>query len=184
MAARPLPMPSALATDPAALLWRTLLTGLLLVACITDVRARRIPNALVLVTLALGVGHALLAWGGAVDGAGFTATPWAALLGTVVGLLVGLPFWAAGIMGGGDVKLFAAAAAWLGPTLVPEAATATAIAGGGLALLWMARRVASRAAALVPSLSGVWVAIERHPVTVPYGLAIAGGIAGPLWLAG
>lgn len=167
---------------PDLLAWRLLLTTLLLAACVTDLRARRIPNALVLAVLGTGLAHALLAWLGLAAPGDLAGTPAQALLGAGAALLVGLPLWAGRVMGAGDVKLFAAAGAWLGPDLLPEAALATALAGGVLALVWMARRLALRLTGQVPALGRLWTALERRPVSVPYGLAIAGGVAGLLWL--
>ena len=72
-----------------------------------------------------------------------------------------------GLMGGGDVKLLAAATLWAGPNTTPVLLLTTAILGGFLTLAllcWVAvRRVfASKDAILTPS---------RIPV--PYGVAIA-----------
>ena len=44
---------------------------------------------------------------------------------------------ALGVLGAGDVKLFAAGAAWLGPAGVWPATTYAALAGGVLALGWV-----------------------------------------------
>lgn len=95
-------------------------------------------------------------------------------------LLVGLGALCAGVamfalnwIGGGDAKLFAASALWLGlPALVPFLAW-TAIAGGALAtLLLLARK--SPLANLVRG--PFWVGRLLEPkADVPYGVAIAVG---------
>lgn len=151
---------------PATVLWRVLLGGLLAVACATDLRARRISNALVVVVLvaaAVRVGLAALGAPVVTADAVLAGGPGAAALGALVGLAVMLPLYALGMMGAGDVKLFAAAGAWLGPAGVFAAAVYTALAGGVLAVA--AVRLRS------------WR--EQH---LPYGLAIAAGVLAVVWL--
>jgi prepilin peptidase CpaA len=58
----------------------------------------------------------------------------AALAGWAVGLLLMLPGYLIGATGGGDVKLFAAIGAFLGPSLMFYALIHTAIAGALLAV--------------------------------------------------
>ena len=103
---------------------------LLVVACVSDIRARRIPNSLVLTVLVLGV---------LVSTASDPVVPGLlrALGGASVGLIVWLPGWLLRMMGAGDVKLFAAAGSWLGPLGALNAALFAAVAGGVLALIWM-----------------------------------------------
>lgn len=103
---------------------------LLIVACVNDIRARRIPNSLVLTVLALGV---LVSTASDPVGPGLIR----ALGGASVGLVVWLPGWLLRMMGAGDVKLFAAAGAWLGPLGALNAALFAAVAGGILAFVWM-----------------------------------------------
>src|SRR6185436_20859653 len=78
-----------------------------MVACVTDIRSRRIPNV-----LTFGAAVAAVLFPGATAG---TSGLLVALGGWVVGLLLFLPFFALGGMGGGDVKLLAALGAWIGP---------------------------------------------------------------------
>jgi len=97
------------------------------VACVTDVRTRRIPNWLTLGSAAVAVlAHAVLADGRA--GA-------AGAIGWLVGVALFLPVFALGGMGGGDVKLLGALGAWLGVPDVFWLAVYTSMAGGVLALV-------------------------------------------------
>jgi prepilin peptidase CpaA len=176
---------------PADLLWRALLTALLAAACASDLRARRIPNRLVLAVLALGLARGAFVWAaGAPAAPPLAAGPASALAGVAVGLAAWLPLYALGVLGAGDVKLFAAAAAWVGPHGVLPASTAAALAGGALGLAYFARNfVASRAAAL-PALAHAAGALGgpaggapggRGETRVPYGLAIAAGVLAAAW---
>ncbi len=171
-----------------ALLWRALLSALLGVACATDLRARRIPNALVATTLAVALLRAALAaWGGAPGaawggGPALAAGPGAALLGAAGGLAVWLPFYAAGVLGAGDVKLFAAAAAWLGPHAVLPASLYAGLAGGALGLAYLALGARHRLAfALVAGPRAGALAGGSRDTRLPYGLAIAAGVLAVAW---
>ena len=119
-------------------------------AAIVDLRCRRIPNVLC-ATLAFA-GIAMPATMGLTAAAG-------ALLAMAVALCIGTMVFEAGWLGGGDVKLVAACCAVVGaPNSVPLVLEIL-IAGGVLSLgALLLRRSAGVAA-----------------VTVPYGLAIAGG---------
>jgi len=96
------------------------------VACVTDVRSRRIPNVLTFsgALIAL-VFHGLT---NGLSGLGFAAA------GLLVGLGVFFVPFALGGMGGGDVKLMAALGAWCGPFTVLWLAAYTGIAGAVVAL--------------------------------------------------
>ena len=96
-------------------------------------------------------------------------------------LLIGLGALAAGIgmfalrwIGGGDAKLFAAAALWLGPPAALSFVVMTGLAGGALALAL----ISLRSPLLRPYvLSGpAWFGRLADPKeAVPYGVAIAAG---------
>src|SRR5262245_29223093 len=100
---------------------------LLLLACISDLRTRRIPNALTLSAIA-----AAIAFHGLTDG--LSGSAWS-LGGCFLGALLFFPVFALRGMGGGDVKLLAAVGGWLGPSQVVTAALLTSAAGGVLAVL-------------------------------------------------
>ena len=106
------------------------LAALLAWACAFDLRTRKIPNKLVLVIAVLGILYSLVARSpvaGAVQAFGGIAT----------GLAIWFPFYAVRMLGAGDVKLFAAASAWLGARTAVEAALWTALFGGAIALCVM-----------------------------------------------
>lgn len=94
---------------------------LLGIACSSDVGTRRVPNCITLSIAITGLVAEAMAGGlrGACSGL------LAALV--VFGLLA--PFWAKRIMSGGDVKLGAAAATWVGLARSPHYLLATAVAG-------------------------------------------------------
>jgi prepilin peptidase CpaA len=100
---------------------------LLALACVSDLRTRRIPNVL---TLSAAGGAVLFH---AVTG-GWSAVGWS-LAGLFVGALLFFPMFALRGMGAGDVKLLAALGAWLGPGQVAVVALATSLAGGAIAFV-------------------------------------------------
>src|SRR5689334_14045450 len=114
------------------------MTGLVLgilftAACVSDLRTRRIPNLLVLITAVAGIVAAVLtkSWSAGLIESG---------TGLGTGLVLWVPFYAFGMLGAGDVKLFAAASTFLGPRSALEASVYTALYGGVLALGYMLAR--------------------------------------------
>jgi prepilin peptidase CpaA len=105
---------------------------LVVAAALADVRWRRIPNLLNGALLAVGL---LIAAVAPVRASGLLA----AALGAGAGLIIWLPFYATGFLGAGDVKFFAALGSWLGPSLAWRASLATAVVGGGLAVVFLVR---------------------------------------------
>jgi prepilin peptidase CpaA len=104
-------------------------TGL---AAVIDLRTRRIPNALTGALAVIGVAIAATKLGPVGLGG--------ALLGCALGLAFMLPGHLFGATGAGDVKLFAAAGALLGPATTVQAFLYTAIVGGILAVVIAIRR--------------------------------------------
>lgn len=106
---------------------------LLLYGVFSDVRFRRVPNVLVLLLLGIGI----LGTSVGEAQAGSLAQ---SVLGAALGLAMWLPFWLGGLLGAGDVKYFAAAAAWLGVPLAWRTAVIAALVGGVMSLIVMAWR--------------------------------------------
>jgi prepilin peptidase CpaA len=155
-------------------------------ACITDLKSRRVPNA-----LTFGAALAGLAWGGA--SGGWSGLGWAAA-GWAAGLAVFLPFFLLRGIGGGDVKLVAAIGAWLGPVGALWVGAFAALAGGPLAVI-----VAASNGYLKTAFSNVWglltfwrvMGLTPHPgltlenktaPRLPYALPIFVGLMVTLWL--
>lgn len=89
-------------------------------------------------------------------------------------LLVGMIMFSLRWMGGGDAKLIAAAALWLGWPALLNFILATALAGGGLAILLLALRSAPLRPMI--ALGPRWVSrLAEQEQGIPYGLAIAIG---------
>ncbi len=165
--------------------WGALFTALLLAGCVTDVRSRRIPNALVLVILAAGVGFSLHSYP-------LKAALFNSAAGFALGFAIWIGFWILGMLGAGDVKFFAAAGAWLGPGPAWRAALIAAIFGGVLAVyaLIRDRRLKSGIERTALALSSRYLGVldstnESGPPAkqhLPYGVALAGGALVVAWL--
>lgn len=108
------------------------LIGILAACCVTDLKSRRIPNIITGPAMLLALAYHGMTNG--LDGLAFAG------LGLVLGLAVMLVPFFLGVMGAGDVKLMAAAGAFLGPYLVLDAFLATSIFGGLYAVFVLARR--------------------------------------------
>jgi prepilin peptidase CpaA len=102
----------------------------------------------------------------------------AAHLGAAAAVLVlGVAFFAAGWLGGGDAKLMSAAALWIGYGEVLLAYfVAVAILGGALALAILAYRRLPATALPAPEWA---LNLHRSGSGIPYGLAISGAA---LWI--
>jgi prepilin peptidase CpaA len=102
-----------------------------LVAAATDLWTFRVYNVLTIPSIFLGIVVSSIL--GGFSGLG------SSLLGVIVGFCVLAFFFALGGVGAGDVKLFAALGAWLGPWFTMEVFAASAVAAGlyamGLVLL-------------------------------------------------
>jgi prepilin peptidase CpaA len=91
-----------------------------------------------------------------------------------VALVAGMGMFALGWIGGGDAKLFAAAALWLGLTPAATYLAVTGIAGGALAVGLLGLR-STHVRPWAPA-KPVWLARLLEPgENVPYGVAIAIG---------
>ncbi len=151
----------------------TLTAGLAAAAAI-DLRTRRVPNPLTAAMALSGVGFAA---------AGISHVSVAAsLAGLLLGLALMLPGHLIGGTGAGDVKLFGAAGAVLGPAPMIGAFLYTAIAGGVLAAVVALQRrrlrqTVGRTARLVTSAGAAAAEIEapHENNRFPYAPAIAVG---------
>ena len=154
-----------------------LLLALLSVAAYTDLRARRIPNTIPVLVIALFI--VVLAF-----------TPdlrevWHWRLASFsIAFIVGFILFATRIMGGGDVKLFAALALWHPLSDLGALAILTAVAGAGVALFfaaldfYQARRNASPETSVLSDLR------QSLKARIPYGVAIFLGQAAIMYLSG
>ncbi len=172
------------AMTPFGMLAGAVFTVLLSLAVVGDVRTRRIPNRLVAATALIGILYSAIAAGPA----------WGTLKGIeglVTGLGFWLPFYLLGWLGAGDVKLVAAAGAWLGPREVVEGSFIAALLGALLALLWMLRsRGLKRAvetlgvAAALPSVLTESSRPADRTRSLPYSVPIAVGSLCAAWVPG
>jgi prepilin peptidase CpaA len=99
---------------------------------------------------------------------------WHSLLGAALGFGVFLIFYLLGGMGGGDVKLMAGFGALLGDGKIVPAALLAAIAGGLMAVGYLAIRAVARR--LRPQSSPD---VQQSRESIPYAPAITAGV----WLA-
>jgi Flp pilus assembly protein protease CpaA len=174
------------------LIWLPLagLVALLALAALIDFRERRIPNWLTGGVAALYPIYVLVSP---------IPVAWAAALAvTFAVFLFGLVLFARQLIGGGDVKLIAAVTLWAGIDHLMVFALVTSLVGGGLALvgLWYQRwhgvidahmaalgwnlapagRAGQADSAASEGSHGIESAsIDRPPLTLPYGVAIAAG---------
>jgi len=132
---------------------------LLLIAALTDLRRREIPNW---VSAALCLSRLLVAFGSG----GWTAFGLSAATAAAI-LAAGLVAFRFGWFGGGDVKLAAATAIWVGPAGIADFLATTALFGGVLSALFLARALVTPRPAGAPRVA--------RGIEVPYGVAIALG---------
>jgi prepilin peptidase CpaA len=88
-------------------------------------------------------------------------------------LLVGMTLFAGNFIGGGDAKLFAAIALYMGTGWIAAYLFAVAIAGGALAVAMLALRWAAHGP-FAPYLARLQH-LTRAGAGIPYGIAIAAG---------
>ncbi len=158
----------------------SLLTGMLALAAWTDLTARRIPNALVAVSLCLALASVSLGW---------TALSLSqCLLGALSGLLLFLPLYLFGAVGAGDAKLMSAVGAFVGAQAVLWVTVYTALIGGVMSIVTLIALGATRQSlndllsylrALSVRLAGVGVPmpvyVPSSSARMPYALAIGAG---------
>jgi prepilin peptidase CpaA len=149
---------------------------MLVVAALHDVVARTVPNSVALIIAAAGlVAQASRSLSGA--GHLLVSLPVALAVFVAAALL-----WRRGLMGGADVKLFAASALLVPPMLVPSMLACITIAGGVLALVYLLarRRLPRPVPGRPPGIVARIVRLERWRLRrggpLPYAVAIACGV--------
>lgn len=152
-----------------------LFAALLGVAAAWDIGRRRIPNGLTVGIAAAGLVAQFL--GGGVGGA-LSGLAAAAITGALL-----WPAWAGGALGGGDLKLAAAAGMWVGLSRLLPFALASAIAGGVLAAICYAASSREARGGMRRNLVYAARGLRIEPplrsgsgrVSLPAGAAIAAG---------
>jgi len=145
----------------------TIFPVLVIAGALKDLTSFTIPNA---ISLALAAAFPVAAFA-----LGLPPGVIGVSLAVGVGALVlGMGMFAAGWIGGGDAKLFAAAALWLGLPAALSYVFFTGLAGGALAVGLLGLR-SGRVRAAMPA-GPAWLARLAEPgENVPYGVAIALG---------
>lgn len=144
-------------------LWLALLFAVLLIVAATqDAMRLRISNMTVLLVIAAAIVAALIA--------GLRLDLWQNLAVFFVLLVAGTPLFAAGKLGGGDVKLLAAVGLWFSIKTAAWMLIAVLLAGGVLAVVVLALRAFSWS-----ETARERAVILRPKGGIPYGVAIAAG---------
>ena len=139
-------------------------------AAATDLLTFKIPNR---ISIALIAAFVVI-----VPFSGLTLSMIAMHLATfAVMLAIGIALFSAGLFGGGDAKLLAAAALWVGYESLPAYVAMVAICGGVLALALLVFRWVKLPEAVSRH---AWIArLHSRDAGMPYGIALA---AAALWV--
>jgi prepilin peptidase CpaA len=160
--------------------------ALTIITASTDITCRRIPNAILAISLAISL-VVQVCLHGIVLGAG----GW--LAGAMTGFALLLPLYLMRGMSAGDVKLLLTIGAWVGPEMILYIALATFLIGGAwsIAFVVFRRRTTQLVANLQCMASGGWRLGRAGEATqagrivsvgsLPYGVAIALGTLGVLF---
>ena len=144
-----------------------LLPGLFMLAGIYDVLTGRIPDWISVSLVAGFVAYSLLA------GFSVEKMAWHAAIGLLV-FFAGFIVFFLGWMGGGDGKLAAAGALWLGPALIQKFLFIAFLYGAGLvALIFIMRRIPLPPFLLKQEWLQRWLDGKEG---LPFGLAMAGSV--------
>lgn len=146
-------------TSPAWLVW--VLVALLAAATIQDAVQMRISNLISGAVLGLAIVAVVLS--------GPRISLWQNVLVFAIVLAIGAILFARKVLGGGDVKLFAAVALWVDLATALRLIPAILIAGGLEALLILSLRT------VAPESVAKRVRTLQRRAGIPYGIAIAAG---------
>ncbi len=151
-----------------------LLTAMLALAAASDAARRKVPNW---ITVAIAVTGIASQW----MGGGFRAAGGGLLAAIGVGAFLA-PFWMKRGIGGGDLKLGAAAAAWIGLARLPHYMLASALVGAVVAAACYAASSVEARGSIRANLHALhapaWPRAAEAPgktVLVPYGVGFAVG---------
>ncbi len=151
------------------ILFLLLLPALFIAAGAWDLASFTIPNFLNLTILLLFVVFALIAVVGG-EGVSWSQIGFHLLAGTIA-LIAGMALFAAGLIGGGDAKLYAVVSLWLGLNILFEYTLIASVLGGVLTLVLLFLRKLP-----IPSsfLRHEWlVRLTDRKAGIPYGVALA-----------
>lgn len=130
-----------------------------LYAAWSDLRHRRLSNLLVACTAASGLVLAIMHGGYAAFGS--------TVLHSIIALTLGLPLFGWGLFGGGDVKYYAAVAAWFPVEQGFRLLASVSLTGAVLAAAWLiGQRIG-----IIPRAKSA----ETHNEKLPFGVAIGSG---------
>lgn len=164
---------------------------LVLTALVFDLRQRRIPNTLVLLTLGAGLFINLIGPQTGLGGSGLLSShPDAlgakgSLLGALTGLAIFLPFYLLRAMGAGDVKLMAGIGSFVGPVAAINMALFILVTGGVLAvvrMVWVRKtqlvlfNVVTALGQMAPGSVARFDPATQSADRMPYGVAMAVGL--------
>jgi prepilin peptidase CpaA len=155
------------------------------IACVCDLRTRRIPNLLTFGGAAIAIAYGI--WVSGVGGMISSVGGWFA------GVALFIPMFLLGGMGAGDVKLAACIGAWLGPMAAVFVALYSALAGGIMAV-----GVALFTGYFKQAVGNVWLLLAHWRVVgvrplpeltlegsrgprLPFALPIAAGALAAIW---
>lgn len=142
-----------------------LFPAMAILAAVYDARSMTIPNW---ISIVLALGYVPVAF---IVGLPVADIGWSVGIGFIA-LVIGIALFAFRILGGGDAKLLAASAMWVGLSGLLPFVLYTALAGGALSLLLLTVR---KWMPLMPIVVGPqWIQRLLEPKgDIPYGIAIA-----------
>lgn len=141
----------------------TLVAALLLIAAISDILNRRIPNLIIVALIFVSAGWFVLAP---------LSLLWSGLAAGSLALAVTVALYLFGIVGAGDAKLFSVVALFCGLERLPTLACATALVGGAVAIVYLLIHPTQALRGLTHRTLG------RRDRGIPYGVSVAvAGIA-------